>query len=56
MCGGVERELTLWEWQALTWGWNDRHATPEDKAKALPDPDLVRRSLKAAKERATPKA
>lgn len=50
MCGGVDpHSLTLWDWQALTWNWNERHAPPEERGKALPDKDLVRASLDAKK-------
>jgi hypothetical protein len=27
------RELTLWQYQAMLWQWNDRHS-PEDKGRA----------------------
>lgn len=50
MCGGVDpNSLTLWEWQALTWNWNDRHS-PDDEpggGGARPDPDKVRAVMAA---------
>lgn len=47
MCGGVDpNSLTLWEWQALTWNWNDRHSS-DDEPGARPDPDKVRKAMAA---------
>lgn len=54
MCGGIDpHSLTLWDWQAITWNWNDRHA-PDEKGgdKPRPDPDMVRKSL-AERKRVT---
>lgn len=52
MCGGVNpHSLTLWEWQALIWNWNERHATPDEEATTgeLPDRDKALAAIAARK-------
>lgn len=52
MCGGLDpHRLTLWEWQAITWNWNDRHSPDEGADKDMPDPEHVKRSLDQRKAR-----
>lgn len=53
MCGGVNpHSLTLWEWQALVWNWNERHAVGDDKttdAGKLPDREQALAAIAARK-------
>lgn len=53
MCGGVDpSRLSLWEYQALVWNWNDRHASPDDKttdASKLPDREQALAAIAARK-------
>lgn len=45
------KKLTWWEYQAMLWTWNDRHAQPEDEEVAAPDADYVARRQQWLAER-----